>query len=248
MRAIRAATKLSITATGMAITRTRRMLVLATTASQWAQSTANGLDLSADHTSTAASFVGGYLDQGTSSTPYIKNFFDFAMVQIDKDTGGAVDADAMTFIYNPNTAKRLAASSELHEFIKGSYWAKEEIIEGLHPNNRYGLPSMLYGYPQIVDRTSYYSTEPGATQASAFAVPDQTMLMVARPGELEGTYGGHSFSTLTLFHHGPDMDIEMHDDLPINRRTIVSVTENVAEVVTSPEAGFLLTLAVSTTG
>ncbi len=56
--------------------RTIRMLDTATTTANWAQSTSGDYDLGSDHYATATAWVGGFLDQGTSATPYIKNFLD----------------------------------------------------------------------------------------------------------------------------------------------------------------------------
>ena len=222
--------------------RTVRMLTVATTASNW--QTSADPDMASNHTNTAATLAGGQFDKGTSTVPYIKIGLDKIAVQIAQDTLYKVQPNQLHVIINPNQARLWAESAEVHEFIKGSYWAKEELNDGLHPNNQFGLPSKIYGYDLVVEGTVQVTTRKGATLTKQFAMPDQNVLVVARPGELEGVYGAPNFSALTLFWYADEMTVETFDD-PKNRLTEGHVVENTAEVVTSPLAGYLVTSSTS---
>lgn len=225
--------------------RTIRVLTVATTAANW--QTSADPDLAANHTNTASSLAGGFLDQGTSTSPYIKKALDKMAVQILQDTLGTVRQKDLHVIINPNQARLWSESAEIHDYIKGSPAAIDEIRTASSPNAKYGmgLPSQVYGYPIIVEPTVKITTRKNYPATSnptkSFAMPDQTLLMVARPGTLDsGVTGGPAFSALTLFFYRDDMTVERFDD-PKNRLTEYHVTECTAESVTSPLAGFLLT-------
>jgi hypothetical protein len=236
--------------------RTIRMLSVATTTSNWTQAgtrpdtgTATTLeaDLTQDHTSTATQLAGGFFDQGTSTVPFLKIGLDKIAALINKETLGVVEQDSLMVIVNPNQARLYAESPEVHEYIKGSYWAQEEILQGLQPNNRYGLPSSVYGYPFLIEnavKVTSRKQQPFGFPTKALAMPDQQMLVVARPGTLEGVYGAPDFSTLTLFWFEDEMTLETFDD-PKNRLTEGHLVENTAEILTSPLSGFLVTSSTS---
>lgn len=223
--------------------RTVRMLAVATTAANWTVAGSGDPDLSADHTAASATAfgVGGPLGGGTSADPRIKKALDKIAVLVSLDTLGTVESSQLQVIINPNEAKLWAESAEIHDYIKGSYHAKEEINSGLGPNNKFGLPSSIYGYPIIVEKCVKVTSRKGATLTKAFALPDATVLVVGRPGGLDGVYGAPDFSTLTMFYYGPtgEMALQTFDD-PKNELTEGHVVENTAEVLTSPLSGFLL--------
>jgi hypothetical protein len=237
--------------------RTIRMLSVLTTTSNWTQAgtrpdsgTATTLDadLSADHTSTATGLTGGFLDQGTGTTPYLKIALDKIATLINRETLGAVEQDVLMAIANPNQFRLYAESAEIHEYIKGSYWAQEEILQGLQPNNRYGLPSSVYGYPFLCENavkvTSRKLLPPGVGPTKSLAMPDQNLLVMARPGTLEGVYGAPDFSTATIFWFEDEMTLETFDD-PKNRLTEGHLVENTSEILTSPLSGFFVTSSTS---
>jgi len=224
--------------------RTIRSLSQLTTVANW--QLAADPDLSADHTATATALAGGFLDQGTSTAPFLKKALDKIAVQINLDTLGVVTPDMLHVIVNPNCARLLAESSEIHEYIKGSPAALDEIRSGTSPNAKYGpgLPSSVYGYPFIVENTVKVTSRKGATLAKSFAMPDQTLIVVSRVGELEGVYGAPSFSTLTIFWYKDELTLERFDD-PKNRLVEGHCVENTAEILTSPLSGYLVTSATS---
>ncbi len=233
-----------IKATQCMTNRTWRMLTVATNTANWTVAGSGDYDLGQDHTATASAFAGGLLDQGAAATPYLKVYMDKAAVLINLETGGAVDQDAIQHIINPNTARKIAESAEFHSFVGNSYWAKEELTNGLQPNNKFGLTSKVYGYNVIVESTVRTTSRKGETVARTYAMPDATVLTIARPGALEGVAGAQDFSTLTWFYFDDEMKIQAFSD-PENELTRGHVSENCTEVVTSPLSGFLCTSATS---
>lgn len=228
--------------TKLMTSRTVRMLTEAVKVANW--QIAADADLTANHTDTAANFVGGFLDQGTTSTPYIKEFFNRVAVLIDLETAGAVDAKDMWFIINPNQALLWGLSAEIMDFIKGSVWAGEELRNGLSPNNRFGVPSRLYGYNILIENASRITTRKGATLTKQYILPDKTVLCVSRPGGLIGVEGFSDFSTLILPWYRDEMTLETRTD-SYNRLVDINVCEQNIPIVASPPSGFLLTLSTS---
>lgn len=224
--------------------RTINVLSAITTTSNW--QTSNDADMTSNHTNTATSLAGGQFDKGTSVTPYIKIGLDKIAAQILLDTLGTVTPDKLQVIINPNQARLWAESPEIHDYIKGSPAAIDEIRTGSSPNARYGpgLPSQIYGYPILVEPTVKVTSRKGATLSKSFAFPDQQVAVVARVGELEGVYGMPSFSSVSLFWYKDEMTLERFDD-PKNRRAEYHVVDAYTAVVTSPLSGYLVTSSTS---
>jgi hypothetical protein len=221
--------------------RTIRMLTTATTSGNWTQS-ADAANLSADHTATATSLAGGKFDVGASTTPYIKIGLGAIADLINQDTMGVVDSDPEKFfvIINPTEARRWASSPEIHDYIKGSYWAQAEIEKGQSPNGKYGLPSSIYGYRIIVENCVRTTSKKGAALARSYVMPTGSVLVCSRTGELEGIYGAPSFSTLTMFWWQDEMTVEAKRD-EWDRLTYGRVVEDTYEAVTCTASGYLVT-------
>jgi len=242
---------LAIHATKCMTARTNRMIAKLTTVANW-QLAING-DLGVDHTGTASAFAGGYLDQGTTAAPYIRNFLTRTAVLIDKETAGTVKVQSdLMFILNPNQASLWGASQEIHDYIKQSPAAREEIINGLdNPNAKFGLPSQLYGYKILVENATIITTRQTAGSTGnptrSYVMPDQQVLAVSRVGGIQGVEGGPSYTTATMFWFDDEMTVELFDDSK-NRLIEGHVTEFTGEVLTSPLSGYLLTASTSTAG
>ena len=226
--------------------RTVDVLSTLTTTTNWTVAGATDPDLSADHTATATSLAGGQFDLGTSTAPYIKKALDKIAVLINLDTLGVVEPQQLMVIMNPNQARLWAESSEIHEYIKGSPAALDEIRSGTSPNARYGpgLPSTIYGYQIHVENAVKVTSRKGATLAKSFAFPDQQVAVVSRIGDIEGVYGSPSFSTLTVFWYKDELTLERFDD-PKNRLVEGHVVQNYVPVITSPLSGYLVTSSTS---
>lgn len=225
-----------------------------TNANNWKTNANSGLqdqtsDLTQDHTGTASAYAGGYLDQGTSTSPYIKIFLDKARVLIDQDSLGTVQSDQVQVVMNPRTARLLAESAEIHDYLKGSPDAMHEIRTGSSPNAKYGpgLPSAIYGVGIVVDNTVIVTSRKGATLAKGYSFPDQTIAVVSRVGDLEGVYGTPTWSTLVWMWYRDEMTLERRQDAE-NRRIKYRVVQCGVPILTSPITGYLLTSATSVTG
>src|SRR5262249_44042249 len=120
--------------------RTIRMWNILTTAANW-QTTADP-DIAVNHTSATATALGagGSLYAGTSTNTRIKIALDLMAVAITKDTNGIVgdDPDVFNVVINPTTARQLAESAEVHDYLKGSPDALAEIKEAQGPGAKYG--------------------------------------------------------------------------------------------------------------
>lgn len=214
----------------------------------WAKAgdTAN---LSTNHFSTATNLVGAKLDTGSSTNPIIRKAFSVIARVINQDTMGVINYEPNSFniVMNPNTAISLANSPEIHDYIKGSYWAREEIDSGSSPNAFWGLPSTLYGYPIIVENTIKTTNLKGLDKAATTVMSDGVILFTSRPGGIDGQYGAPSFSTLTMFWWKEEMTVEMKGD-SWDRLYYGRVVEDNTEVVTCPASGYLLTECTTNIG
>jgi hypothetical protein len=214
-----------------------------TTSTNW---TAAGSDpdMGADHTNTATSLGGGTWASSTTTNLYIKSTLNAVAVQINIDTLGKVGNDVGVehcIVLSPRDAAEISQSAEIHDYIKGSYWAKEEITEGLSPNNKFGLPSSIYGYPLCIESAVRVTTRKlDASLAKDYVVPDGEAYYLSRPGGMEGVYGSPSFSTLTMFWYNDEMTVESKDDVD-NRRLHGRVVQDVVFKVTAPASGFRIT-------
>lgn len=224
--------------------RTIRFLSTATTVANW-QTTADS-DLGVNHTDTAVNVGGGQLDQGTSTAPYIKKALNKIAITILKDTVGVVTPEMLKVVMSPTQAHLWAESSEIHEYVKSSPAAQNEIQSGMGPNVRYGLPSTVYGYQVEIEDCVKDTVQKGETESTSFAFPDQTVLVTSRVGGIEGVEGAPAFSTLILMAY-EEMSQEERDE-QYDRLTRGNVTEDVAEVLATPLSGYLLTSTTASAG
>jgi hypothetical protein len=219
--------------------RTVRMLGVLTTVASW-QTTADP-DLSANHvaaTATALGVTGGSLYAGTSTDPRILKALNIMALAVTKDTMAVVTAqpDQMCLVINPTTASNMATSAEIHDYLKGSPAALNEVVNNITPNAKYGLPGNLYGYKVCIEPAVRVTGRVGAALARSFALADNALLFLSRVGGIEGVYGAPSFSTATMFYL-EEMTVETFDD-PKNRLVEGHVVEDTAEVLTCPASGY----------
>jgi hypothetical protein len=220
--------------------RTNRVSNILTTASNWPST----------HTSNGASLVGGLADAGSGTTPYYHEGLNKMAVQIGLDTRSTVQNEDLMVILDPISAKNIATSQEVQQYLANSYWARKVIEEGLGSNARYGLPDTVYGYKHIVEDTVLVTTLPNTDSVNyaatgTYAYGPGNIVLLSRPGGVEGVFGSVSFSTFTEFIY-EDFTQEQFDDRE-NRLLKDFVTENTAEVLTAPVSGFLWTGATALT-
>ena len=201
----------------------------------------------ASHTSAVASISGNSWTWAASTTARqdIKRSLNYAANVINKDTLGAIKPADLILVMSPDCALEISDSQEIVDYLKGSPDAYAYVKGDLADQNRnsaYGLPPTLYGYEVVIEDTVKVASRKGATAARSRVLASGTPFLCARPGGLEGQYGGPSFSTVTFFML-EEMTAETKTDSD-HRRKVVRVVENYAEVMTAPVSGFLFTSAV----
>ncbi len=187
--------------------------------------------------------VTGKHDVSTTARKDIKRSFDVAARTIQLNTLSAVRPGDMMVVVGPDWARKVSVSQEIVDHIKQSPAALGELEDGLGPNNRYGLPSQLYGYPIVIEDTAKVTSRKGATDARSFVMDGDKVVMLSRPGGLEGVEGAPSFSTCTVFLK-EEMTVESKHDRD-NRRHTTRVVDDFEVVLTAPVAGFLMTDALT---
>ena len=158
-----------------------------------------------------------------------------AIERIVQNTVGAVSAKDIILVINPITARIMAATAGVTDYVK-NYPAAFSFLKGDDTFAAYGLPQSLFGLGGVVvDDTVRVTTRKGSgSPARSFLYGDSNapaMVFVSRPGGLVGNEGP-SFSSATIFAY-EDMSVETLED-PWNRRVRGSVTDNSATVLTAP--------------
>ncbi len=196
----------------------------------------------ANHRLAVAAITGntGSWAQSTTARQDIKRSLTTGANVILKDTLSAIELDDLMLVINPEMAAELAQTQEIVDYIKGSPEALAQ-VKGELPgdNSMYGLPSKLYGFPIVVEKTVKVTTKKGATTARSFIFPKATPVMVARPGALVGVADAPNFSTVCLFAQ-EEMTVETLRDAQ-NRRTMARVVETVAAKMVAPVSGIYFT-------
>lgn len=214
--------------------RTQKAISLLEDTGEWGSSTSAVSSMSG---------VTGKHDVSTTARKDIKRSFDVAARTIQLNTLSAVRPADMMVVVGPDWARRISVSQEIVDHIKQSPAALGELEDGLGPNNRYGLPSQLYGYPIVIEDTAKVTSRKGATVARSFVMDGDSVIMLSRPGGLVGVEGARSFSTCTVFLK-EEMTVESKHDRD-NRRMQTRVVDDFDVKLTAPAAGFLMTDALT---
>jgi hypothetical protein len=101
----------------------------------------------------------------------------------------------------------------------------------------WGLPDSLYGIRIIVEDAVRVTSAKKQTRTDEYCLPDQTAVLVARPGEIVQVDG--TFSTIALFS-AEELSVETRYE-PDNRRTLGRVVEDFDAQIVSPISGYLIT-------
>jgi hypothetical protein len=177
-------------------------------------------------------------EASTSTELAIKKSLQYGVEMILKDTRGVVRFNDLQLVMSPTTARKVACSQEIVEYVKQQPSAPA-IIEGTKWGmDMFGLPSKLYGIPVLLEETVRVTTERSAsTTTSSFALSEGNAFLLARPGGIEAVAGGGpSFSTVTVFFK-EEMTVESKNDVD-NRRWDHRVVDHFDVVMTAPVSGF----------
>lgn len=236
------------------IHRTQRFITLMETASNWG-----------NMTDTASNLNGGagYWDQATSdrTSPFylaIKKTLDQVAELIHLATNGSVgefdeetgQQAGLKLLIAPHLAHKMGQSDEMHNYIRESPFARDE-IKGKVPgvNAKWGLPSSIYGWDLIVENAvrdrvrpnagTTADTTTGSNPNKNFIKSSSSAVVCSRAGGIDGQYGAPSFSTFQLYYHGKETEVETFDH-PEDRLTTGHVTIDDKEVLAAAPAGFLI--------
>lgn len=157
-----------------------------------------------------------YLVDGTENPNFqiIKKAFQRVKRRINLATNGALTGEELCFVMPPTVAEAIAASGEIVEFLKQSYYAK-----GLTDPNieDWNLPPKYAGFKLVVEDTVRCfiqqhddGTVADVTQSSNkdYILTGDTCYFVSRVGELDGGYGFRNFSTVQVYHLGGEARVE----------------------------------------
>lgn len=236
--------------------RTNRAMTLLQNSANWG-----------NNTSTAAGLNGGagYFDQASddpNNPNYlaIKKTFDTTAQRIMLLTNGMVDVEekgVLKWIMSPNVAQKISQSAEIHDYLKHSPAAMDQ-VKGRVPgqNAKWGLPDELYGWDIVVETAMIVTQNPSTNDAigseasigsngkRTWIKDDNSIVAVSRVGGLDGQYGAPSFSTVQIYYVGKEIEMETFDE-PNHRRTIGAVVEDVKVVLAAPASGYLVTSVLS---
>jgi hypothetical protein len=185
-------------------------------------------------TNTATALGGAKWDVGTVAAPAIKYGLMAAVSAIHKATNGVVQPSNLALLINPNTAVKMAKSAEVHGYMSGSPFSLPLMTNNLV---QWGLPDSLYGIKIIVEDAVRVTSQKKQARTDEYCLPDQTAVLVARPGEIIQVDG--TFATLGLFS-AEELSVETRYE-PDNRRTLGRVVEDFDVQVVSPISGYLIT-------
>lgn len=191
----------------------------------------------------ADALASGYLDGGSAADPRIFQAFSGADLLIQNATGGRVTPGELSVLMNHNTAVKLARSREIREYVmqqEGAY--KQITMEKDSFNGAYHLPDVLYRHNVVVESLQY-NPNPKGSAADTFTpvVPDNSILVFLREGDLESEEGEASYSTCHVFVYGPDdLNVEVWPDNK-HRKVEITVTDQTAEAIVAPVTAVLIT-------
>lgn len=204
---------------------------LLTTGANWGANTATIDSL----TGTTASWSGA-----TTSNNWIQTCILGAIDAIELATNGIVfDESDLVMVLNPTTARMVARTAEIKDYIKGSPDAidvQTGQIKGR--NRRYGLPENLYGVEVVVENAVKETARKNATSSKSYVWPAASAAILLRPGTTVAD-SEIDFSTCQ-FRMYEESTTEQKED-PDNRRTLGRVVEDYSAILAAPETGFLIT-------
>lgn len=187
------------------------------------------------HYTTATALINNNVIGSTPETDGVQVLFRTAVEKIVQATNAAVSPTDICAVINPTTARLLASTDGVREYVK-NYPAAMNFLQGDAQFATYGLPSQMFGVNVVVDDTVRVSNRKGSSKSVSFFYGTASapgIAFVSRPGGMVGNEGP-SFSTVSIFAY-EDMTVETLED-PWNRRIRGSVTDNSAIELTAPLA------------
>ncbi len=178
--------------------------------------------------------------QSTTARSDIKRSLFTGFTKMLDDTLGVIEPEDCVLVIGDLLAAQISESQEIIDAVKQSTDAWP-MLQGNLPNGTqlYNIPSKLYGFPVVIDKTRKTTTLKGAstvTRSAIFAVGNA--FLVARPGGLVGTAGNPSFGFLQQFTYKKyDFVVQTkYDD--DNLRTNGRVLDCFVPIAVAPGSGF----------
>jgi hypothetical protein len=173
----------------------------------------------------------------TSARKTIQRSINQGIEKCLDDTLASLNFDDFVLIISDSLAKEIAVCQEIVEYLRQSPFALAQIkgeLRDSNPNAEYGLPEKLYSVRLVVEKTRRRTNKRRATRVTTRVMPAATPVLAARPGTIEGSYGGPALSAVTCFAY-EEMTTETKRDKD-NRRITGRVVEDYIHIMTAPES------------
>lgn len=224
--------------------RTNRVMNLLQTPGNWGNNTADANTLNGG----AGTWDKASDDPTSANYNAIKKSLLEAMRQIALATNSIVTMDDLVLLLSPGLAQAMGNSAEIHAYLKHGQYSFPVIEGEKRFREKWGLPSVLYGFDIKIEDTVRVTDRPIAghgtgTLASnnrVFVKNDNTAVIASRKGGIDGEFGSPSFSTVQMYWYEYEAAVFTFDDVE-NARTKVHVTDQFQEILAAPETGYLIT-------
>lgn len=177
----------------------------------------------------------------------IKKSIQKAVNVIVAQTNGVVRARDLRLLVNPDLARLMSNSPEMHNYIRQTPDAVAKIEDDEDDyNERFGLPRRLYGVELVVEDTMYVNDLPNASLTDTTVSTARTFIkspykaqIISRPGKIDAP-AGPSFSTVQLYWYEYQLAVEEFSDAKHKKLELHVVDQHTA-VGPAFESGFSLT-------
>lgn len=221
--------------------RTKRVISLCETVANWGSNTATADTLNGGKgtwdTATA--------DPSDAAGLAIYKSCIAAAQRINLATNGKVKPSDLRFVVSPSAAIAMSSSAEMVNYVRESPASEKLLTEGFDPQfDLWGLPRMYRGFTFIVEDAvivEEYQKASGteATANRSYIKTDDSCVVLARKGGLDGEYGTVNFSTLQFYHYDGLLKVAAFDDAE-DELTRGHVSEDTKEVLAAPISGYLI--------
>lgn len=233
--------------------RTNRIVTLLTTTSNWGSNyaTAATLNNGAGYWNYSSS-----VETDTNAFAIKKSLME-AVRRINLATNGKVGFEDLRLLLCPTDAIAMSNSGEIMGYLKHSrYSGKIQEDGGLaNPNEKWGLPSHLYGIEVVVEDAVIVTDKPYAGDSTepthSYVMGSGKACLISRPGGIDADFGAPSYSTVQCYWYsgngeeGGELEVETHEpDDGWHKMTEGRCTEQFAEVLAAAPTGYLLTSIV----
>jgi hypothetical protein len=204
----------------------------------------------AGFTDTATNYGGGAWSSATSSNRYIQKSLHVAAQLIERKTQGSVRMADLTVVMSPTVANAIARSSEVADaYIQSPFATALMGGDDLRWVQGYGLPPYLYGMRVVVDPTIETTTRENAagTATNAYIPSTTDVYVLLRAGDMTNNVAqaATDFSSVACFVWKDEEMLTEEFDEPINKRSVISVTDNFEIKAVANETMVRITAAVS---